>query len=119
MSLGSNTLTETQSIVFDTACEAGIMVDFSGTPTNVAPYGVTMEPTLAGELGLVARSGPCQIQAANATVAKGSEVEIDANGRAILLNLGDAVGLADENGAAAIEGNHKLVGVMLYQRKNL
>ena len=119
MSLGANTLTDTQSIVFDTACQAGIMVDFSGTPTNVNPYGVTLEPTLVNGLGLVARSGPCQIQAANATVVKGSEIEIDSNGRAILLDDGDAVGMADENGAAAVAGVYKFVGIMLYQRKNI
>ena len=119
MSLGENTLTETQSIVFDTTVKAGIMVDFSGTPGNTAPYGVTMHDVQSGDLGLVARSGPCQIQAANATVAKGSEIEINADGRAIVLAAGDAVGMADENGVAAVSGVYKLVGIMLYQRKNI
>lgn len=118
MSLGENTLTETQSIVFDTTVKAGIMVDYSGTPGNTAPYGVTMHDVQSGQIGLVARSGPCQIQAANATVARGSEIEINADGRAVVLALGDAVGIADEAGVAAVGGVYKLVGVMLYQKKS-
>lgn len=117
MSLGESTLTQTQSIIFDTNVEAGIMVDKTGTPGNTAPFGVTMHEVKSGELGLVAVSGPCQIQAANNTVVKGDEIEIDADGRAVDIAAGTAVGLAEENGAAPSSGKYKLVGVLLYLNK--
>lgn len=117
MSLGENTLTITQSITFDSDVAAGLMVDYSGTPGNTAPYGVTMHEVKSGEVGLVAVSGPCQIQAADNTVVAGAEIEINADGRAVDIAAGTAVGLADENGAAAVSGKYKLVGVLLYPNK--
>lgn len=117
MSLGFTNTTETDSIMFDTDVEAGIAVDYSGTPTNVDVYGVTAEPCLAGQLGLVITGGGCQIQAENATVVKGSEIEINASGRAVVLAAGTAVGMARENGAAAVGSNYKFVGASLYDQK--
>lgn len=117
MSLGFNQHTQTDSIMFDSDVEAGTAVDYSGTPTNVAVYGVTAEQCVSGKLGLVVTAGPCQIQAANASVAKGSEIQIDANGRAVILAAGTPVGMARENGVAAVSSKYKLVGIDLYAQK--
>lgn len=118
MSTGENSNTLTRTILsFDTACEAGIAVDASGTPTNTAVYGVTLEATTVGQPGLIAAAGSCQIQAANATPVVGGLVELDANGRAVLKSAGVAVGQSDEAGAAAVGGKYKFISINLFGLK--
>jgi hypothetical protein len=114
---GENMTTHTATIQSpDTLVPLGRAVDASGTPGTTC-YGVTMQELKVGVPGLVARSGPCQIEAADASMAVGDEVELDANGRAVKFDAGSAIGVAEEAGAAAVSGEYKLIAIDLYQDK--
>lgn len=95
--------------------EKGIFVGEDGTIGGT--YGVTLDSADAGENVAVVRSGPARVQAADATPARGGDVDVDANGRVVAAAGGTIVGEAEEAGIAASGGVHKLIDVNVYADK--
>lgn len=95
--------------------EKGIFVGEDGTIGGT--YGVTLDRADAGESVAVVRSGPARVQAADATPTRGSDVQVDGNGRVVLFSAGTKVGEAEEEGLAASGGVFKLIDINVYAEK--